>query len=125
MGLEHADTRATSSSLVLLVNTKTQGITGQVVAKSGSVLLQSMQTAVQAPGQANRVEISTAHDVKQVLQGLWHDLPSLEKLQELQLRELQGLDSMACGRLAVTALGALCLQSVDLRFVNFASKLEI
>ena len=50
-----------------------------------------------------------------VLEALWQDLPWLSRLQELQLRKVQGLDRAACLRLATMALGASCLQRVDLR----------
>jgi hypothetical protein len=50
-----------------------------------------------------------------VLEALWQDLPFLSRLQELQLRKVQGLDWEACLRLTTMALGAPCLQRVDLR----------
>jgi hypothetical protein len=50
-----------------------------------------------------------------VLEELWRDMPDLKVLQELQLREVQGLDWRTCSRFATNALGAPCLRSVDLR----------
>jgi hypothetical protein len=56
-----------------------------------------------------------------VLARLWQDLPGLEALQALQLRNVQGLDRETWICLATKALGAPSLRSVDLRWVSLSS----
>jgi hypothetical protein len=51
----------------------------------------------------------------EVLEGLWEDLRDLHALEELQLREVLGLDRITCRRLASMALKATSLRSLDLR----------
>jgi hypothetical protein len=51
-----------------------------------------------------------------LLERIWQGLPGLEDLQDLRLRNVQGLDRDACILFTLKALGTSSLKSVDLRY---------
>ncbi len=129
LGAEHVDTLVVRERLATLVR---GGRSSAVVAGAGVApgagrpaagesqqpvrSLQPVPGLVQeAMAGAPSARWGTISTTAGVLEALWHELPSLSRLQELQLRKVQGLDREACLRLATMALGVPCLRSVDLR----------
>jgi hypothetical protein len=63
-----------------------------------------------------RASITQATGTWEILEGIWQDLPGLKDLQDLQLRNVQGLDRATIILFALKAMETSCLRSLDLRY---------
>jgi hypothetical protein len=119
LGAEHADTRAIRGRFAALVSGGRSDAAGDETGVSlgaGRLVERESQPALHAPDQQQTTPEGVAAATSGgVLDALWQELPCLLKLQELQLRKVEGLDRRTCDHLAVKALGTPGLRRLDLR----------
>jgi hypothetical protein len=124
LGQEHVDTLVISKQLAALVCSRNNnmiqggivfGFEDQTRVKVDSLPLHSYSGQATSVTAAVPLKVESSMTLREVLKGLWLDLPGLAMLHDLQLRGVLEFERETWNLFAVKALGAPCLRSVDLR----------